>query len=210
MDKFIQANAGMFRRVNYTFDFEDYSAHELAEILLMSCRAKGFDFEAGATAEGIVSRERGGVMMLRLFRSLWLACVATIMRTIAMIPAMDAVKDGPLTGVLRLWLRCRRRQSAPCRRGHGSSPTPASATNSSRSRSGRWTSVRTRATRRYTSRWRISSRRARGLDRPRRLPPRLAVVVVAVVAVVVVAVVVVAAVWRFRSGRSWKRRPDGR
>ena len=60
MDKFIQANAGMFRRVNYTFDFEDYSAHELAEILLMSCRAKGFDFEAGATAEGIVSRERGG------------------------------------------------------------------------------------------------------------------------------------------------------
>ena len=59
MDKFIQANAGMFRRVNYTFDFEDYSARELAEILLMSCRAKGFDFEAGATAEGIVSRERG-------------------------------------------------------------------------------------------------------------------------------------------------------
>ena len=210
MDKFIQANAGMFRRVNYTFDFEDYSARELAEILLMSCRAKGFDFEAGATAEGIVSRERGHeAALLICFDLCVLGVFATIMRTMAMTPAMDAVTDGPLTSVLRPCLRCRRRRSAPFRRGHESSPTPASATSSSRSPSARWTSVRTRATRRYTSRWRISSRRARGSDRPRRrtaaalpepplrlLPPRLAVVV--------------AVVWRFRSGRSLKRRPDGR
>ena len=41
MDRFIQTNAGLYRRFQYTFDFTDYSPSELAEIVMMKCRRKG-------------------------------------------------------------------------------------------------------------------------------------------------------------------------
>mmetsp|Transcript_9413 Transcript_9413/g.17415 ORF Transcript_9413/g.17415 Transcript_9413/m.17415 type:complete len:560 (-) Transcript_9413:83-1762(-) len=42
MDLFMQANSGLYRRIGYTFDFSDYTPHELAEILSSIVSGAGF------------------------------------------------------------------------------------------------------------------------------------------------------------------------
>ena len=50
MDKFMQANSGLYRRIAYTFDFEDYTPLDLAKILGKMAQGKGFGLSADLTA----------------------------------------------------------------------------------------------------------------------------------------------------------------
>lgn len=45
MQHFMKGNAGLYRRIAYTFDFTDYSCAELAEILERLVKKKGFELE---------------------------------------------------------------------------------------------------------------------------------------------------------------------
>ena len=50
MDKFMQANSGLYRRIAYTFDFEDYTPLDLAKILGKMAQGKGFGLSAELTS----------------------------------------------------------------------------------------------------------------------------------------------------------------
>ena len=50
MDQFMQANSGLYRRIAYTFDFEDYTPLDLAKILGKMAQGKGFGLSADLTA----------------------------------------------------------------------------------------------------------------------------------------------------------------
>jgi hypothetical protein len=45
MARFMQANEGLYRRIAYTFRFSDYTPVNLAEIMEVYCRKKGFFLE---------------------------------------------------------------------------------------------------------------------------------------------------------------------
>ena len=59
MDKFMQANSGLFRRIPFTFDFDDYTPLDLAMILQKMTEAKGFKL-----APDLTVRPHGGSMKL--------------------------------------------------------------------------------------------------------------------------------------------------
>ena len=50
MDQFMQANSGLYRRIAYTFDFEDYTPLDLAKILGKMAQGKGFGLSAELTS----------------------------------------------------------------------------------------------------------------------------------------------------------------
>merc|ERR1711953_740270 len=49
MEEFLKANEGLYRRIPYTFDFDDYSDYELAEILVLMCKKKGYKLDDAVT-----------------------------------------------------------------------------------------------------------------------------------------------------------------
>ena len=51
MDLFMQANSGLYRRIGYTFDFNDYTPRELAEILSSIVRVAGFKLAPALAAK---------------------------------------------------------------------------------------------------------------------------------------------------------------
>lgn len=63
MEKWMRANEGLYRRIAYTFDFEDYSPDELAAILGLYVKQKGFALEPALTGEQGIARM--GAMIAR-------------------------------------------------------------------------------------------------------------------------------------------------
>lgn len=51
MEIFMQANTGLYRRINYTFDFSDYSPQELAQILDFVVQGAGFKLSSVLTLD---------------------------------------------------------------------------------------------------------------------------------------------------------------
>merc|ERR1719356_132600 len=49
MQDFIKLNEGLYRRIPYTFDFDDYSDYELAEILVLMTKKKGYKLDEKLT-----------------------------------------------------------------------------------------------------------------------------------------------------------------
>eukprot|EP00931_Biecheleriopsis_adriatica_P097399 TRINITY_DN7117_c0_g1_i3.p1 TRINITY_DN7117_c0_g1~~TRINITY_DN7117_c0_g1_i3.p1 ORF type:complete len:578 (-),score=94.69 TRINITY_DN7117_c0_g1_i3:50-1783(-) len=62
MSEFMTKNAGLYRRIPYTFDFPDYSCTDLAEILEIIVNKNGYELEDRLTAH---SRRRLGVIIER-------------------------------------------------------------------------------------------------------------------------------------------------
>ncbi len=56
MSNFMKANSGLYRRIAYTFDFPDYTCYEIAEILHVITKSKGFELDKG----GLVAEDEGG------------------------------------------------------------------------------------------------------------------------------------------------------
>ena len=52
MAHFMAQNEGLFRRIHYTFDFQDCSCSELAEILRGQVERKGYELESSLLRSG--------------------------------------------------------------------------------------------------------------------------------------------------------------
>eukprot|EP00818_Percolomonas_sp_WS_P005106 CAMPEP_0117436234 /NCGR_PEP_ID=MMETSP0759-20121206/901_1 /TAXON_ID=63605 /ORGANISM="Percolomonas cosmopolitus, Strain WS" /LENGTH=698 /DNA_ID=CAMNT_0005227825 /DNA_START=34 /DNA_END=2130 /DNA_ORIENTATION=- len=51
MQRFIQSNPGIFRRVDFKLDFDDYSCHELSEIAVLNVHLSGYRLAPNVNAE---------------------------------------------------------------------------------------------------------------------------------------------------------------
>jgi hypothetical protein len=79
METFVQANAGLFRRIDVRYDFADYSTMELAQILRMEVTSSGFFLHESIddtiisdllerTTEDSLRNAMGGGLSRQLFR----------------------------------------------------------------------------------------------------------------------------------------------
>merc|ERR1719217_759968 len=57
----MRQNEGLYRRITYTFDFEDYTCEELGKILQLYVRGKGFRLASNLEGEAGTKRLAEGI-----------------------------------------------------------------------------------------------------------------------------------------------------